>query len=59
LIRGEALFLRGFKIIRFGNEDVARDLDRVCEDILKAATLRLATPHPAGPQPPSPTRGEG
>jgi very-short-patch-repair endonuclease len=59
IARTENLVGRGFKVIRFDNDTVRADIDRVCAEILETATWRLGTPHPSAPQPPSPTRGEG
>jgi very-short-patch-repair endonuclease len=49
----------GFGVIRFSNDQVRSDLDRVCDTILSVARSRQGTPHPTPSGPPSPTRGEG
>jgi len=56
-VRDNALAARGYRILRFSNGDVDRELDGVMETI----SLALASPHPAAryrSRPPSP-RGEG
>jgi very-short-patch-repair endonuclease len=48
---------RGYRVLRFWNNDILRNLDGVAHVIAEA----LATPHPAqaAPESPSPSRGEG
>ena len=55
IARTEELTVRGFKVIRFENDRVRVDTDRVCEEILEAAKSRLGTPSsdPATAGPPS------
>jgi very-short-patch-repair endonuclease len=60
--RTEELVARGYKVMRFQNDRVRADLDRVCEEILAVASSRLSHPSSDPSQsegPPSPTRGEG
>lgn len=51
------LQIRGYRILRFWNNDILNNLDGVAEVIAVA----LSTPHPAqaAPESPSPSRGEG
>jgi very-short-patch-repair endonuclease len=54
-IRDKVLADLGYRILRFGNFEVDREFDGVCE----AISLALETgPHPAAARPPSP-EGEG
>lgn len=48
---------KGYRVLRFWNNDILQNLEGVAESILAA----LATPHPAQPaaESPSPSRGEG
>jgi very-short-patch-repair endonuclease len=48
---------KGYRVLRFWNNDILKTLEGVAESILAA----LATPHPAQPaaESPSPSRGEG
>ena len=48
---------KGYRVLRFWNNDILGHLDRVAEVIATA----LLTPHPAqaSPESPSPSRGEG
>ena len=48
---------KGYRVLRFWNNDILENLEAVAESILAA----LATPHPAqaAPESPSPSRGEG
>jgi very-short-patch-repair endonuclease len=46
LIRSEKVIERGFKIIRFDNDQVRIDIDGVCGAILAAVMSRLSTPQP-------------
>ena len=48
---------KGYRTLRFWNNDILQNLEGVAETILSA----LATPHPAqaSPESPSPSRGEG
>ena len=48
---------RGYRVLRFWNNDILESLDGVAQAIAAA----LATPHPAqaSPESPSPSRGEG
>lgn len=57
--RTEDLVGRGLKVIRFDNDRIRADIDRVCEEIRAAAMRRISTPHPPPSAAPSPTRGEG
>jgi len=72
--RDASLVARGYRVLRFWNDDVSRALDEVCETIVAATEGRLepferfrtlatrsgAAPHPAAARPPSPReRGEG
>ena len=57
--RTAALKKLGFAVIRFDNNAVRIDIDKVCQEILTATRGRAATPHPAASQPPSPAGGEG
>ena len=62
IARTENLIARGFRVMRFPNDRVRVDLDRVCDEILAVARSRLANPSSDPSQsegPPSPTRGEG
>ncbi len=62
IARTEELTARGFKVIRFDNDRVRVDTDRVCEEILETARSRRNDPSSDPAQsagPPSPTRGEG
>ena len=56
---GRTAFLqsKGYRVLRFWNNDILQNLEGVAESILAA----LATPHPAqaAPESPSPSRGEG
>jgi very-short-patch-repair endonuclease len=54
-MRDNALMARGYRILRFSNGDVDRELDGVME----AISLALASPHPAraSRSPPSPRGG--
>ena len=53
-VRDEELARRGYKILRFSNGEVGREIDGVLQTIVAA----LASPHPAPSAPPSPG-GEG
>jgi len=53
-VRDKALMERGYRILRFTNGEVDRELDGVME----AVCLALTSPHPAASPPPSPG-GEG
>jgi very-short-patch-repair endonuclease len=59
VVRTEELVGRGFKVLRFDNDTVRADIDRVCEEILEVARWRLDTPYPSPSATPSPTRREG
>jgi len=52
--RDMALAARGYRVLRFSNGDVDREIEAVLETI----RLALASPHPAASRPPSPG-GEG
>ncbi|MDP9423158.1 MAG: endonuclease domain-containing protein [Pseudomonadota bacterium] len=51
------LWSKGYRVLRFWNNDILENLEGVAESILAA----LSTPHPAQPpaESPSPSRGEG
>jgi very-short-patch-repair endonuclease len=55
--RTEFLESKGYRLLRFWNNDILENLEGVADFILAA----LATPHPAQPsaESPSPSRGEG
>jgi len=53
-IRGKALADRGYRVLRFSNGEVDRELEAAMETI----RLALASPHSAASRPPSPG-GEG
>jgi very-short-patch-repair endonuclease len=62
IARTEEPIARGFAVMRFPNDRVRVDLDRVCDEILAAAISRLAHPSPVVSQSettPSPPGGEG
>ena len=56
-VRDQELQKRGYKILRFSNGEVDRELDGVLE-VIRNALLEESTPHPAASRPPSPG-GEG
>jgi very-short-patch-repair endonuclease len=53
-MRDQELRKRGYRILRFSNGEIDREMDGVLETI----RLVLASPHPAASRPPSPG-GEG
>jgi very-short-patch-repair endonuclease len=55
--RTKFLESKGYRVLRFWNNDILRNLDGVAQVIAAA----LSTPHPAqaAPESPSPSRGEG
>jgi very-short-patch-repair endonuclease len=53
-MRDKALTDRGYRVLRFSNGEV----DREIEGVLETIRLALASPHPAASRPPSPG-GEG
>ena len=55
--RTRSLESKGYRVLRFWNNDIVENLDGVAQAIAAA----LATPHPAqaAPESPSPSRGEG
>ena len=56
-IRDLDLKQRGYKILRFSNVEVDREMDGVLESVRLASNAEKA-PHPAASRPPSP-KGEG
>jgi very-short-patch-repair endonuclease len=56
-IRDRQLKQRGYKILRFSNVKVNREMDGVLESI-RLALVTKKVPHPAASRPPSP-KGEG
>ena len=53
--RSNFLLQRGYKVLRFANEEILDNHDRVASLILQAARSRVHPP----PSQPSPARGEG
>ena len=55
--RSAFLESKGYRVLRFWNNDIMNNLDGVAEVI----AIALSTPHPAqaAPESPSPSRGEG
>jgi very-short-patch-repair endonuclease len=56
-MRDQALAKRGYKILRFSNGEVEREMDAVLE-VIRSTLLDESSPHPAASRPPSPV-GEG
>jgi very-short-patch-repair endonuclease len=56
-VRDQELIKRGYKVLRFSNSEVEREMDAVLE-VIRIALLEENSPHPAPSAPPSPG-GEG
>jgi very-short-patch-repair endonuclease len=55
-IRDQELAMRGYKVLRFSNGEIEREVEGVLQVIV--AALAESSPHPAASRPPSPS-GEG